>query len=435
MQVTVEKPEQGLEYKMNVTLPAGDLATKVANRLNEIRRTAKMDGFRQGKVPLGMIKKRYGQQVNSELVEDKVQTAFYDAVKQEAINIAGYPRFLSVAEKDGNIEFSVSFEAFPEVVLPAFSTLSIEKITATVSDDEVAEMIEKLRQQKAAWKPNDEKVADKGDQVIISFVGKKDGEEFAGGKADDIPLVLGSGRMIPGFEDGIIGMKKAEEKTIEVTFPADYHSEDLKGQAVTFDITVHSVQTQVLPEVDEAFVTSFGVDAGTQEALQAEIKKSMEAELARTLDNKNRTQTLDTLAEAVALELPESAVQREVSSLMQRAYENMKQQGIDPAKANLQADGFVEEAKKRVKLGVVIGEIIRANNIEATMDKIDAYLTEQSSGYEDPSQVISWYKSNPEAMDEIRAIVTEKEVTSLIIEQAKVTEVAKTFNEVVKTNN
>jgi len=255
MQVTVEKPESGLEHTINVTLPSTDLDSKVEKRLAQMRSTVKMDGFRPGKVPLSIVKKRYGGQVRQEMLGETVQESFYNAINQQDLNVAGYPQFHKLDEQDGQILYSAKFEVFPEIKLPKFDTLSIEVNQSEVTDADVEMMVTKLREQKSAWKSaNGNKKAKAGDQVIIDFVGKKDGVEFEGGKAEDVPLELGSGRMIPGFEEGIEGMKKGEEKTIEVTFPEDYQSEDLKGQTVTFDITVHSVQSKVLPEIDEEFV-------------------------------------------------------------------------------------------------------------------------------------------------------------------------------------
>ncbi|MDX1796928.1 MAG: trigger factor, partial [Hydrogenovibrio sp.] len=353
MQVTVEKPESGLEHKINVVIPAGDLDSKVEKRLNEMRRTVKMDGFRPGKVPLSVVKKRYGGQVRQEMMGETVQQSFYEAVQKESLNVAGYPMFDSLDEKDGNIEFTARFEVFPEVELPDFSTLKIEKIKAEVTDKDVENMVTKLREQKMAWKPgNGNKKAKMGEQVIIDFVGKKDGVEFERGKAENVPLVLGSGQMIPGFEDGIVGMKKNEEKTIEVTFPEDYHAEDLKGQTVTFDIKVHSVQTKVLPEMDEEFVKSFGIEDGKEESLVAEIRSNMEKELARAVDNKNRTAVLETLSDAVTVDLPKSVVEQEASGLMQRQVEAFQQQGVKAEDVGLTLEAFMPEAETRVKLGL-----------------------------------------------------------------------------------
>jgi trigger factor len=433
MQVTVEKPEQGLEHKMTVTFPSSDLNASVEKRLNEIRRTIKMDGFRAGKVPLNVVKKRHGTQINQEMMGEALQKAFYDAVDQESLKVAGNPMFDDLNDVDGQVKFTARFEAYPEITLPEFSGITVETINAEVTDADVENMITRLREQRMAWKPakSAAKKAKKGEQVIIDFVGKIDGVEFDGGAAEDAPLELGSGRMIPGFEDQIIGMKKGEEKVIEVTFPEEYHSEALKGKVATFDITVHSVMTKVLPEIDEEFVQSFGVEAGTEEALKAEIKDSMTKELQRAVESKNRTAVLDSLEEVVDVEIPKSLMEKEVKSLMDRAVQNIQQQGMNPADVNLEAEQFQEEAKKRVKLGLILGDIINVNKLEATDDEVNAYIAEQASSYEDPAEVINWYSENPGAKNEIRAILVEGKVAANILAEAKVTEVTKTFDEVI----
>ncbi|MGM0541545.1 MAG: trigger factor [Pseudomonadota bacterium] len=433
MQVTVEKPKQGLEHKMTVTFPSSDLNESVEKRLNEIRRTIKMDGFRAGKVPLSVVKKRHGAQVNQEMMGEALQKAFYDAVDQESLKVAGFPKFDDLNEADGEVKFTARFEVYPEITLPEFSGITVEKINAEVTDEDVDNMITRLREQRMAWKPakSAAKKAKKGEQVIIDFVGKIDGVEFDGGAAENAPLELGSGRMIPGFEDQIIGMKKGEEKVIEVTFPEDYASEALRGKTATFDITVHSVMTKVLPEIDEEFVHSFGVEEGTEEALKAEIKESMTKELQRAVESKNRAVALDALEEVVDVEIPESLLEQEVKSLMDRAVQNIQQQGMNPADVNLEAEHFQEEAKKRVKLGLILGDIIKANKFEATDDEVNAYIAEQASSYEDPAEVINWYSENPGAKSEIRAILVEGKVAAKILAEAKVTEVTKTFDEVI----
>lgn len=432
MQVTVEKPDSGLEHKMSVVVPSGDLESKIEKRLNEMRRNIKMDGFRPGKVPLSVVKKRYGDQVRQEMVGEQVQKSFYDAVEQESLNIAGYPMFESLDEKDGQIEFTAKFEIFPEVSLPDLSKVSIEQIEADVSETDVDNMMNKLREQKSVWKPaNGNKKAKEGEQVIIDFLGKKDGEAFDGGKAENVPLVLGSGQMIPGFEDGIVGMKKGEEKTIEVTFPENYHSEDLKGQTVTFDITVHSVQTKQMPEIDEEFVKSFGIEAGTEDALRAEIKDNMEKELARGVDSQNRTAALDALAEATEIELPQSLVENEANSLMKRQSQAFEQQGMNPADLGLTAETFMSDAKQRVKLGLLIGQVINDNGIKVSDADRTAYIEAQASSYEDPKEVMEWYAKNPQAQQEVDAILMEKQVAAAIFEKANVKKVTKSFDDIV----
>ncbi|MBN2605779.1 MAG: trigger factor [Thiotrichales bacterium] len=433
MQVTVEKPKSGLEHKITVVMPSGDLDSKVEKRLAEMRRNVKMDGFRPGKVPMSVVKKRYGGQVRQELMGDAVQQSFYEAVTKEELNVAGYPMFDSLDEKDGSIEFTARFEIFPEVKLPDLAKLKVDSIQAEVTDKDVDNMLNKLLEQKMVWQPSKSaaKKAKKGEQVIIDFVGKKDGAAFDRGSAENVPLVLGGGQMIPGFEDGIIGMKKGEEKVIEVTFPEDYQSEELRGQTVTFDITVHSIQTKVLPEMDEEFVKSFGIEEGTEEALRAEIRANMEKELSRAVDSKNRTAVFDALSDAVKIELPKSAVEQEASDLMQRQAQNFQQQGINPEDIGLTIEAFMSDAETRVKLGLVLGDIIKENKIEATEADRKAYIEEQASSYEDPQQVIEWYAKNPQAQREIDSLLVEKQVANLILGKAKVKEVKKSFDDVV----
>ncbi len=433
MQVTVEKPETGLEHKISVVAPIGDLEKNLTKRLQEIRKTFNMDGFRAGKVPINVIKKRHGAEIRQELTGEIVQTTFYEAVSKEDLNVAGYPMFESLEEKDGNIEYTAKFEIFPNISMPDFAELEIEKISAQINDQDVDKMVAKLQEQKQVWKPSDnaDKKADKGEQVIISFIGKKDGTEFEGGKADDLPLELGSGNMIPGFEDGIIGMKKGEEKLINVTFPKDYKSELLAGQDVTFDITVHSVHTKIVPELDEEFIKNLGVKDGTKASLVAEIKGNMEKELSRAVENKNRTQILETLANAVETDLPKSIIEQEASKLMQRQIEQFQQQGLKPEDVGLNLKAFMPEAQRRVKLGLVLGEIIKDNDIKATDEERNIFIADQSSSYEDPQEVKKWYADNAEARQELDAIIVEKQVSELIVEKAKITEITKTFDEVV----
>ncbi len=432
MQVTVEKPEQGLEHKMTVTFPSGDLNANIEKRLNEVRRSVKMDGFRPGKVPLSVVKKRHGGQIRQEVMGDALQKAFYDAVDQEGLKVAGFPAFDDLKDTDGEVTFLARFEVYPEITLPEFSTIEVEKINAEVTDKDVEKMITRLREQRSAWKPaNGNKKAKLGEQVMIDFVGKIDGEAFEGGAGENVPLELGSGRMIPGFEDQIVGMKKGEERTIEVSFPEDYRAEHLKGKTVTFDIKVHSVMTKELPEIDEEFVKSFGVEDGTEASLIAEIKANMIKELERAVESKNRSVVLDALGDAVDVEVPKALVDQEVKSLMNRAAQNLQQQGMDPKDIKMEPTQFEEEAKKRVTLGLVLGDIIQANNLEATEEDVKAYIENQAASYDDPAEVVAWYSENAEAKNEIRAILVEEKVAAKILSEATVSEVTKAFDEVV----
>ncbi len=435
MQVTVEKPEQGLEHKMTVTFPSNDLNASVEKRLNEVRRSVKMDGFRPGKVPLNVVKKRHGGEVRQEVMGNVLQEAFYSAVDQEKLNVAGFPSFDDLKDADGEITFIARFEVYPEITLPEFGQISVEKMNAEVTDKDVEKMIVRLREQRAAWKPaNGNKKAKLGEQVIIDFVGKLDGEVFEGGSGEDVPLELGSGRMIPGFEDQIVGMKKGEEKVIDVSFPEDYRAEHLKGKTVTFDITVHSVMTKALPDIDEEFVKSFGVEDGTEASLLEEIKSNMVKELARAVESKNRSVVLDSLQEVVDVEIPKALLNQEVKNLMDRAVQNLQQQGMKAEDVNIEASQFEDEANKRVTLGLVLGDIIKAHGLEATDEDVSAYIADQASSYDDPTEVINWYAENPNSKNEIRAILVEGKVAEKILSEAKVTEVSKSFDEVISPN-
>lgn len=433
MQVSVEKPEQGLEHKITVTMPSTDLDAKVEKRLAEMRRTVKMDGFRPGKVPMNMVKQRYSGQVRQEMLGEVLHYAFFDATDKEKLQVAGYPQFDDVKLEEGEITFVARFDIYPEIKLPEFGGIKMEKITSEVTDKDVEKMIDRLREQRSAWKPaSAAKKAKNGEQVIIDFVGKLDGVEFEGGKAENVPLELGSGRMIPGFEDGIIGMKKGETKTIEVTFPEEYHAENLKGKTVEFDITVHSVQTKQLPELDEEFIKSFGIDDGKEETLRKEIRENMERELTRTLDAKNRQAAFDALESVMDVDVPKSMIQQESEALLEQYMQRMEQQGMPRGQMpGLTPEIFAEEAKKRVKLGLIIGDVIRANDIKASDDDVNAYIEDQASAYEDPTEVKEWYAKNPDRMNEIRSILVESAVANKILSEAKVKEVKKAFDEVV----
>ncbi|AEG31430.1 trigger factor [Thiomicrospira cyclica] len=433
MQVSVEKPEQGLEYKMTVTFPSDEFDAKVEKRLAEVRRTVKMDGFRPGKVPLAMVKKRYSGQVRQEMLGETLYDAFFKAAGEQSVNVAGYPEFENVDMNEGKIEFTAKFEVFPEVTLPDLKGLELEEVSSEVTEADVDAMIGRLQAQRSAWKPaGAAKKANKGEQVIIDFVGKVDGVEFDGGKAENVPLELGSGRMIPGFEDGILGMKKGEQKTIDVTFPEQYPAEHLKGKTAQFDITVHSVQTKQMPELDEEFIKSFGVEAGTVEGLRAEVRDNMERELKRTLDVKNRQAAFDALEKATELAIPKALVLQEAQSMLEQYMERLEQQGMPKNQMpGLTADMFNPDAERRVKLGLVISDLVKANAIEASPEQLDEFIADQASAYEDPAEIREWYDQNPERLSEVKAIIVESNAAKHILAQAKVTKVTKAFDEIV----
>jgi trigger factor len=413
---------------MEVVLPAEQINEQVNQRLAEIRRTVKMDGFRPGKVPLSIVKKRYGPQVRQEILGDAVYKAFYDAAAQEDLKVAGYPRFEKLEDEGDTIRFTAKFDVLPEIELPELGSLEVEKVEGEITDADVDAMIDKLRDQKKRWRPaNGNKKAAEGNQVIIDFEGFVDGEAFEGGKAENVPLVLGSGRMIPGFEEGILGMKKGEEKTITVKFPEEYHAESLAGKDAEFKIKVHSVQVEEKPEVDEAFVKEFGVESGDVEEFRKEIRENMARELKRLVTAQNRNAVLAALDKAVEIELPKSLVDQEIQTMMQNQLRELQMQGVDPGQVQLNAEDFRERAEQRIRLGLIIGQLIKDLGIEVTPEEIEAYIREQASAYEDPEEVVQWYKQNPEHLREIEAILVENKVADAVLDKAKTTAVKKTF--------
>lgn len=431
MQITVEKPSEGLEHKMLVTMPSADLDGRVEKRLTELQRTVRIDGFRKGKVPLRMVKQQYGGQAQQEMLGETLHHAFFDAVEKEKLEVAGYPNFEEVDLKDGEIKFTAKFEVYPEVSLPDLSKVEVEKIASTIKAADKKKMIDRLREQQAEWVEGKAAAKD-GDRVNIDFVGSVDGEEFEGGKAEGVPLALGSGQMIPGFEDGIIGMKKGEEKVIEVTFPEEYQAEHLAGKKSEFKITLNSIETKKLPKVDETFIKSLGVEEGTDEAFDKEITENMERELKRAVEAANRAAAFEALSASVEITLPQALIAQESEALRRQYIGRMEAQGM-PAESfqHLTAELFSDEAEKRVRLGLIIGEVIKAKDIKATDEAVDAYIAEQAASYEDVDEVKNWYKSNPDRLAEVRSLVVEAEVSNLILSEAKVKEVKKNFDEVV----
>lgn len=433
MQVNVKKPESGLEHEIEVTLPAEQINADVDRRLAGMRRTVRMDGFRPGKVPLLIIKKRYGAGVRQEVLSEAVYKAFYDAVAQEGLKVAGYPRFESLEDKGNEIVFTAKFDVLPEIELPALDTLEVEKVVGELTDEDVDAMIEKLREQKKRWLvANANKKAAEGNRVIVDFEGFVDGEPLEGGKAEEVPLVLGSGRMIPGFEEGIIGIKKGEEKTITVKFPGEYHAEKLAGKEAEFKIKVHSIQVEEKPEIDEEFIKEFGIENGDVEVFRKEIRDNMAREQKRLVTVQNRNAVLKVLDKAVEVELPKSIVDQEIQTMMQNQLRELQMQGVDPSQVNLNAEDFRERAEQRIRLGLIVGKLVETLGLEVTPEEIEAYLLEQGAAYEDPQEVLKWYKAHPEHLKEVEAVLLENKVSDAVMEKAKAKEVKKTFEELTQ---
>jgi trigger factor len=430
MQVSVETLE-GLERKLTITVPAETVNVEVKNRLRQIAKTQRINGFRPGKVPTKVIEKRYGKGVRQEVIGELMQRQFFEAVIAEKITPAGRPEFVErTPEGSEDVVFDATFEVYPEIEVKGVEDIKVERPVVEVTEADVDEMFETLRNQHKTWKENKRK-SKKGDKLTIDFVGRVDGEEFDGGKAEDFELELGSNRMIPGFETEIIGMKAGEEKTIKVTFPEDYHAENLKGKEAEFDIKVKKTEGPVLPEVDEEFAKLFGIEEGGVEALRAEVKKNMERELKQTIKAKVKEQVIEGLLEANDVDLPKALVAQEIDVLRQQALQRFAGQ-FDPKNApELPAEMFEEQAKRRVKVGLLLGEVIKQNDIKVDEDKVRELIETAASAYEDPQEVINYYMSNKELHQQMQNVALEEQAVDFLASKAKTEDKTLSFKELM----
>lgn len=430
MQFSVETTE-GLERSVSFTVPADQVDSEVKNRLKHLSKTQRMHGFRPGKVPVSVIQKRYGKDVRREVAGEIMQRSFYDAIMGEKITPAGMPQFEEAVNESGkDLEFKAKFEVYPEIAIAGLDEIKVERPVVEIGDADLEEMMETLRKQHATWEETEEAAAE-DNQVVIDFVGTVDGEVFEGGKADDFALELGKGRMIPGFEDGIVGKKAGEATTVDVTFPEDYHAENLKGKAASFEITIKKVEAQKLPEIDEAFASLFGVADGGIEALQTEVRKNMQRELDQALKAKLKDQVFKGLLEANTLDVPKSAIAQEVDVLRRQAMQRFGN-NVDPKNLpELPAELFEAQAIDRVKIGLLVGEVIKTNALEVEDDRLTKLIENVASAYEDPSEVVEYYKTNDQLMQQMRSVCLEEQALDLILEKAQVEDKPATFKEVM----
>ncbi|MBF7074762.1 trigger factor [Glaciecola sp. MH2013] len=433
MQVSVETT-QGLERRLTITVSADSVDSAVKARLQQLAKTQRINGFRPGKVPVSVIKKRFGQAVRQEVAGDVMQRHFYEAITKEKIAPAGMPTFDLTKDVDGeDLEFVATFEVYPEVKVEGLDKIKVEKPVVEISEKDLDTMMETLQKQHASWKEVKRK-AKKDDKVTINFVGTIDGEEFEGGKAEDFPLELGKDRMIPGFEKPLVGAKKGEEVVSEVTFPEDYHAEALKGKAASFAITVTKVEGLDLPKIDDEFATLFGVEEGGVEALKAEVKKNMQRELDQTLKATVKENVIAGLLENNELDLPKALVDQEIDALREQAKQRFQQQGNGAEVPELPADLFQDNAKRRVSIGLLLGEIIKDNKLEADEAKVNALIETAASAYEDPKEVVEYYQTNAELKQQMQNLALEEQAIEAILEKAKVKEVKKAFDEIMNKN-
>ncbi len=429
MQVSVETT-QGLQRRMTIALPAEDIDSAITERLQSLSKTTKMNGFRPGKVPFNVLKKRFEPQVRSEVLGSMINKSFYDAVQQEKLRPAGQPEIAPEDEKDeGKDGFSyvATFEVYPEFDPVYNDTIKVEKPEVEIQESDIDEMIESLRKQRAEFKTVDRAAAE-GDQIVIDFTGRIDGEEFDGGKAEKAPLELGSKAMIEGFESQLTGVSSGDQKTIQVTFPEDYQAEHLAGKEAEFDISVHEVKESSLPELNEELVKSFGIEDGTIESLRADITKNMERELKQRVDNEIKTQIMDGLVELNPIDVPSALVKEEIGRQREQL---MQQMPGDADSSFLQDELFQEQSERRVRLGLVVGEIVQKANISADASAVRAQVEQLAASYQDPQQVIDYYYSNDEMLRNIEGLVLEEAVTATVLQASSVTTKTKTFQEMM----
>jgi trigger factor len=443
MAVQIENLGQ-LDRKVTLEFARADLAKAREARLAKLGKTMKMPGFRPGKVPKNMVEKQYGMQVDFEMQFDKASELFYDLAKNEKILLAGQPRLDPKSELDAEkIVFEAYFEVLPEVKMGDFSKAEVTKYATDISDAEIDRALDVLRKQQVHYHPRGEAgehgdggantAAQAGDQVVIDFVGKIDGVEFAGGKAENFEYVLGEGRMLPEFEAATLGLKAGESKTFALSFPADYHGKDVAGKTADFTITVKSVNWAHLPVVDDAFALSLGVTEGGVAKMRAEVKENLDRETKRRITSLLKGEVMDKLNSICELDTPKSLVAQEQERLIESARQDLIQRGIPNAKdAPIPAEMFSEQAAKRVRLGLILSDLVKQQNLAATADQIKAEIDEQAATYEDPKEVVRWFYSNPSRIKDIENMVLEDNVIKYFTSQAKVIDKVITFEELSK---
>ena len=434
MQVTSEAVS-GVTRRLNVSVPTSRVNEQFEARLKRTAKTVKINGFRPGKVPVNVVRREYGAGIYQEVVSDIIRDTVFEAIQQEKINAVGMPNIEKSELKDDALVYEATVEVYPEVNVK-FDGLEVERKASEVNDKDVDQMIENLQKQRASWAET-KGMAKKDMQVTFDFEGSVDGEKFEGGSAEDFKLVLGSGRMIPGFEDGIVGMKKGEEKVIDVTFPEDYQAENLAGKSAQFKITVKLVEKQKLPEVDAEFLKIFGLTEEGIEKLKADVRKNMEREVKNGLRNQVKGAAFDALVAANEVELPASMVAQEVDRQRQQMIQQFTQQfGAQGAKAfdssMLPDELFKEQAEKSVKLGVLVSKVLADAKIEVDQARVEAYIEDMASSYEDPAEVIEYFKNDKQQRSQIEAVVLEDQVVDHILASAKVTDTAVSYEDLLK---
>jgi trigger factor len=433
MAVNVETLDK-LERKIVLTLPVATIQSEVDARLKRLARTTRMDGFRPGKVPLSVVAQRHGYAVQYEVLNDKVGEAFATAANEAQLRVAGQPKITEKEESpEGQLAFDAVFEVFPDVKIADLSDAEVERVSADVGDEAIDKTIDILRKQRRTFsqRPQEEGAQD-GDRVTVDFEGKIDGETFQGGKAEAFQFLVGEGQMLKEFEDAVRGLKAGESKTFPLAFPEDYHGKDVAGKQADFLVTLKKVEAAHLPEVDGELARSLGIEDGTVEALRADIKKNLEREVKFRVLARNKQAVMEALVSKAELDIPKASVQSELERMVEGARADLKQRGIkDADKAPIPDEVFRPQAERRVRLGLVVAELVRANDLHAKPEQVKAHIDEMSASYERPEDVVRWYYGDKNRLAEVEAVVVENNVTDFVLGKAKVTDKSVAFDELM----
>jgi len=431
MQVSIETTS-GLERKITVSLPEDKITDAVSNKLKELSRTTKIKGFRPGKVPMGVVQKRFGPQVRYEVVADLVQSSFYEAITQEKVRPAGTPNITEHNDKPGEgVEYTATFEVYPEITPESMNKVKIDKVVVDISDADIDEMIETIRKQNKTW-ATVEQAAKTENQITIDFDGSIDGESFEGGSGKAMAVEIGSNRMITGFEDGLIGLSTGDEKVLDLTFPENYHAKELAGKGVEFKVKVVSVAQAELPAVDAEFAKKLGVSDGNLDTMRVDVKENMLLELNKKINSEVKSNVMDKIFELNKLDLPKALVESESQALVQQMQTSLTQQGMDAKDMKLDTSMFTEQAERRVALGLILSEIVKQNDLKADSDSVKKAVDKMAESYDHPEEVVKWYYSDKNRLAEVESLVLEEKVVDWALNIADVSETTKSFKDVMQ---
>jgi len=430
-----------LERRLTISFPVADVRTEVEKRLKQQAKTARAPGFRPGKVPLKMVAAQYGYQIETDVLNDKVGRAFNEAAVENELRVAGFPKIEPKQDSaEGTLSFDATFEVYPEVVIGDLAAVEVETVNTDVSDVEIDKTIDILRKQRVHYHTKGEAgehgtggeaVAANGDRVTVDFVGTLDGVEFAGGKAEDYAFVLGEGRMLPEFEAATIGLKVGEAKTFPLAFPEDYHGKDVAGKTAEFTITLKALEWAHLPEVDAEFAQSLGIEDGSIEKMREDIKVNLEREVRARVKARNKEAVMDALVKSTELDVPQVMIEQDSERLAEMTRQDMAQRGMDVSKLPFPAEMFKDKAERRVRLGLILSQLVSDNNLQATQDQVKAQIEDFSQSYEDPKEVLKYYFSDRRRLGEVEALVLEENVVNYVLGKAKVSTTTVAFDELM----